>query len=365
MSGDAPWSASRRATRDLGRCVGWIGLDVPLELIEAAGFTPLAILADPSAPDPAGHPYAEGRGHPLVHALAAELIALSRAGLRRVVIGAAPASNLSLHGFLQGLKRLGAAPDLDIHLAEVIHLDTPSARAFNAAALERLTAALGGASSDRLAQAIAERNRLRAALRAVDRRRLDPHAPISGMQALALHATASEGAAAKGLERLAEGLQSAFQTAGGRPLLFSGQVATAWRAYPVLEAHGWRVVAEDCDLGARGVGPDVATDGAPETALVERYRARTPTADGWSTAHACRALLDLVQATGAQAVVLDAPAFDHPPAWDYPAKRAALQAAGVGCVQLDPYAYRAPEAAALAAVEALASLQRPSELAHG
>ena len=52
------------------RAIGWLGLDAPLELIEAAGVRPQRILADlDDAPGGAGI-YGEGGGHPGMRARA-------------------------------------------------------------------------------------------------------------------------------------------------------------------------------------------------------------------------------------------------------------------------------------------------------
>ncbi len=340
------------------RVVGWIGLDVPLELIEAPGFHPLQIVANPAHAPSAADPFAEGLGHPLLKALTGTVLELAESGLERILIGATPTLGFSLYSFLISLKRRGGTPPrLDPILVDIVRQDSDATDRFNLLALQRLGAVLSPhLCAPALTEIIWRRNRVRDGLNAIGTQRAQGR--LSGLEALQVHAEAGSGLAHRiqhRLDQLVAELPDRVPRQGPR-LVMSGGQDSAQTTYRVLEDAGFTVVADDHDAGSRAVGPAVSERGDPFAALAQRYRQRTPSPAGWSTRQSAAYLVDLVQRSGAHAVVFDIPAYDHPAAWDYPARRAALDAIGVPHVLLDPHSYRDPEAAALYAVEALQGL---------
>jgi hypothetical protein len=343
----------------LGHTVGFIGLDVPLELIDAAGLTPLQITADPGLPSPAAEPFGEGVGHPLLRALTGAVVELADAGLKRLWVGATPARDFSLFACLASLKRAGAAlADLEITAADVLHGDSPADHAHNRALFARLADGLGFDDGEALRTAIARRNVIRDRLATIETHRRDGR--LSGVEALAIHAEGGRSTAGAYLQRL-DGLLADIASRSvltGRKVIVSGSAETAARTYPVYEAAGLLVVGDDHDGGSRAIGPRVAEGADPLDALAERYRARTPAPSGWTTAAATTALVQLARRQGAEAVIFDVPHYDHAAAWDLPKKIAALAAAGITHTVLPPAAFRDPEAAARAAAHVLTTESR-------
>lgn len=336
--------------------VGYIGEDVPLEILDAAGLTPVRILADPGAPSPSADAYAEGRGHPLIHANLAELMDLADAGVTQAIIGATPVSNIALHNFLLSLERLSTPSRVASYLFDLLHADADSTVRYDEEGLRRLAAHLApGLTPDVLQTAIRDRNAVRNRLRALEGHRHGPTPRLSGVEALTMHAEAASLPARDALRQLDRILAEVGERPilSGKPVVMSGGAASALRTYRVLEAVGLRVVGDDHEAGSRSIGPQAAEDGDPFVALGQRYRHRAPSPAGWSTRDATAYLLRLIEQTGAQAVVFDIPAYDHPAAWDYPVKRDALQAVGVPSVLMAPYAYLDPENAAAEAAQSL------------
>jgi len=312
--------------------IGWVGLDAPLELIEAAGLRPARIVADARSEAHAADPYGEGGGHPWMRALAAELIAAAPR-LQRVVLCSTPSNELWLYNFILslGLRREGGAfPPAE--LLNLSHEPRPSARRLNRLSLEALAQALGAEETAAIRDAIAGRNRVRAALRAIDARRHHDVGRISGVEARRLMDPADSLRSDDYLAWLAG--QPAGEPAQGLPVIYSGPAVPSLDLYAALESAGLRIVGDDADAGSRAVGPDVPESADPLDAIADRYADRSPAPAGWPTADRVAWLTDLAASRGARAALFDLPSWSHPGAWDYPAERRALEAQGVVCLEL-------------------------------
>ncbi len=334
--------------------IGWIGLDVPLELIEAAGSQPVWLRAEPAHPGAAADPYTEGGGHPLVRALAAVCLAQGAAGLRELVIGATPVAQQTLFHFLRSLPPGTPLPRL--HLLQLLHRHEAWCGEQNLAELRQLNQSLGVAAAA-LPAAIAARNQLRQALRRLETRRRALPPSISGGTMLRLYAQAGTTMAATLLPRLQALLAAPATPLPQRArLLLCGSAAAVRELYAAFENAGCQIVSEDHDEGERSAGPLVRECGDPWQALAEAYAGRAPAAAGWSTEESTMALLDRVAESAAEAVVFHIPGFEHPDGWDFPSRRDALEQRGIPYFMLPPGSFRSPDAAAASAVAALLPL---------
>jgi len=344
------------------QAVGWLGLDAPLELIEAAGFRPQRILADLDDAPGGAAIYGEGGGHPWMRATADSLMSQAR-NLEAVILCSTPVNELWLYNFLLSLQlRDEGAAFPRAELLNLSHEPRPSALRLNLHSLRALADRLApGVAEAALEAAIAGRNRVRARLREIDGLRRNRAGAISGAQARRWMDAADSMTSQTWLDWIAPELAAAPLAAGGLPVVLSSAIPPAIELYEALEARGFRIVADDADIGSRAIGPDADGASDPFESLVKRYAARFPAPAGWSTEARVAWLLDLVQTSGVQAVLFDQPAWSHPAAWDYPTERRALEAAGVACVELPS---GTPLVRAIGAREALASLFN-AETAHG
>lgn len=341
--------------------IGWIGLDVPVEIVAAVG-DPVRLDADASRPAPDAAPFGEGGGHPWMRAVAAELLARTPT-LGRVVIGATPVTGAWLYNFLLTLARGEGAPPLpSLDLVVLSHGDRPSARAFDRASFRRLAERLG-AADDAIRKASADRNAVRAAQRGVDALRHGPAPRLLGSKARTL-LDAADRMSAQDYLALAEREIAAAQAAPALrdlvPVIYSGPGSPSVELYEALEDKGVCVVGDDADYGSRAIGPDTDSSDDPIAALADRYAHRSPAPAGWTTRARAEWLTGLTAQRGARAVIFDMPPWAHPAAWDSPVEQRALQSRGVACVV-------APEATPSHQAEAVAQALRslgPASAAH-
>lgn len=335
------------------RAIGWIGLDTPIELIEAAGCRPHRLVVDPGRPSPAAQAYGEGGGHPWMRAVISRL-AQGKSELERVVLCSTPANELWIFNFLLSLERRGEAAGFPpATLLNFSHQERPSAARLNARSVKGLARTLG-ASEAALGVAIAARNRVRAVLRLIDSQRYGSPTGLSGTDARrlmdpadSLQSEAYLGWAAGQPER---------PPAAGLPVIYSSPMSPPIDRYAALEARGMRIVGDDTDIGSRAIGPDTAEKSDGLEALAQRYAARDPAPAGWPTSARVDYLLSMARSRSARAVLFDLPAWEHPAAWDFPVQRQALEAAGIAWVRLPDSVNSDPASLAQAARDSLRAM---------
>jgi hypothetical protein len=290
-----------------------------------------------------------------MRATAARVLAEAES-LQRIVIGSTPVTGVWLYNFFLTLERGKGAPALPpLDLVNISHEDRPSAAQLNRDSVGGLVSRLE-VSPDRLQLAIRQRNAVRALQRRIEALRHGADPRLAGSAARALLDAADRMEAADYMGFAEEGLARARSAAPIElcPVIYSGPGSPSLELYAALEAEGLTVAADDADFGSRAIGPDVDESADPVEALATRYARRSPAPAGWSTRRRVEWLTDLARSRGARAVVFDLPPWAHPPAWDFPAERRALEAMGVACIPI-PQAEPAEAASAVAA--ALRSLQ--------
>lgn len=313
--------------------VGVIGLDVPVEVLRAAGLTPVRVIAEPSST--AIPQFSEGAGSPYLRGLAGALIDGEHRHLRRLVMSTTPSSLAALYAFLRELKRSGEGLcDVDIHLFDLNRGPSPAMAAARRAAVEALRERAGAwagrpVSDVALADAVAAADAARAALAEFQALRQSAPARMWGAEALTVFGGASAMSAEELPPRLADLAREMSSRAPltGRRTVYSGTETLSADLYRRLEEGGLVIVADDQDAGSRSVGP---VAGAADD-LAERCYRRDPSPARSGVEARTTYLTSLVRAAGAEHVVFHFAPWDHPPAWDYPHQRAALEAMGVSC----------------------------------
>jgi benzoyl-CoA reductase/2-hydroxyglutaryl-CoA dehydratase subunit BcrC/BadD/HgdB len=182
---------------------------------------------------------------------------------------------------------------------------------------------------------------------------------LDGVTALQLHGCARGAQRAPFNALLRNWLHGdALHSPDARPrVLFSGTATDTTAFYAAIEAQGLCIVDDDQDCGARALGPQVDEMAEPLAALAQAYAQRAPAAAGW-TAEARRVwLLQRIELCRPDGVLFYNAAYDHPPAWEYPLLRAAVEQCGLPAAQLDAFGYRDTGLIGLGAAQFAAALQ--------
>jgi hypothetical protein len=301
---------------------------VPVELIRAAGFSPL-VARGHTAPTPAADRVLEPLLFPnRLRQLVEAALTGRLAKVAAVVLPRSSDPDYKCFLYLRELARSGVAAALPPTLLfDLLHTDDADARAYNAERARVLAsrlATLGGrrCKADDLQRAIASANRARAAARRLSA--LRTAAPrVAGADALPLLAAFWQ----LEPERYVSLAGSVAEALAGKPPLPGPAVLTAGAPvdtatlHAAIEAAGAVVVAELSPFGTCGTSVDVAVAGDPFAALAEHYAresidARLPV----------KALLRKLEALlgCAAAVVISLPPDDASFGWDYPRLRELL-----------------------------------------
>ncbi len=303
--------------------VGYVGADVPVELITAAGLRPLRLTGKPGGDSALGDRYL-GRGvDPVARSILTRILTGDYGPLEAIVVSRDCEASLRLFYALRELHRVEPAPGLPpVRLVDVLHLPHHTTTRYVHAKVARLREWLGHrrpVGDDDLAAAITAHDTLRrslgrlAALRRANRlsgtRFLETVAATTGVpvtEAIAL------------VERL---LAEDLPEVEGTRLFLTGSSHDHPAVYATLERHGFLVVGEDHDWGELLFARTCA---APtELALAERYQHNGPAAPRASIRQRAAHTAAAARACGAEVLLSYARVHDDAPPWDFPEQRAA------------------------------------------
>ncbi|MGP3936021.1 2-hydroxyacyl-CoA dehydratase [Nonomuraea sp. KM88] len=341
----APPAASKARTGGRTAVVGYVGADMPVELLTAAGVRAFRLTGDPGSGSALGDRYL-GRGvDPVARSVLARLLAGSFGELDRIVVSRDCEASLRLFYALRELCRVEPGSGLpEAYLVDILHLPHRTTARYNRRRIGEFAARLEawtGRPLD-LAGAVAAhdvRRRLLAA--AAELRRAVP-ARLTGRQFLAVaNAVLPVDEHVALLERLLVEADQLPEHAGRRVFL-SGSDHDTPHVYEAIESEGLVIVGEDHSFGGPFVNEPVGAGGLD--ALAERYHHGGPTAHRGTAGERAARAAAAVRHCGAELFVAYCRAGDEAPAWDFPAQRAALD---IPAVLLEHQDYGRADLAAL------------------
>jgi hypothetical protein len=325
-----PAAAARRAKSSGQRVIGFVGTDVPVELIAAAGAFPWRLPADAETQTAQADTYLEPSFQPQERAIAQQWLAGAFDFVDAVVFTRANDSIQRLYYYLCELQRrklcTGPAPLL-FDLCKV-------PRASSALRTQSVTASLSeslGSGIDKLPQCIRDRNRRRQLLLQVQQRRAQSLPPQGSFTERL--ARASDCCAAQEFDAaLAHWLQQPARGENGPRLILAGSAPPDDRLHRAVERAGGNIVAEVGDHALGRLGGAIENQADPLAALSLHYHAlpNGPRAFGDATAE----LLEAARITRADAVIFWLLEQEEALAWDLPAQSRALASAALPSLQL-------------------------------
>ncbi|MFS8199735.1 2-hydroxyacyl-CoA dehydratase [Streptomyces sp. CWNU-52B] len=361
---DRTAAADAWRARGHGRVIGYVGADVPVEYISAAGLLPLRLSGNPDAPSTAGDRYLGTGLDPVARSVLTRIVGREYGPLDGIVVSRDCEASLRLFYALRELRRVEPASALPpVHLVDVLHLPHRTTTRYVRAKLDQLRATLetwaGRPIADTaLSEATAAHDRLRDLLTGVAALRRDRPARLTGTQALSVVAATTalpvERATAL-LEQLLTEADRLPEHEGLRAFVTGSSHDTA-HVYSALEDRGFLVVGEDHDWGDLLF---LRRTGAPtEAALAERYQYNGPAAPRASIRARAAHTSTAAHACGAEVLIGYARVHDDAPPWDHAAQETA---SGLPAVRLSrqPYGALDQEAA-----DALADLRPHAEAAR-
>lgn len=357
-----PEAAARRWRADGGAVVGYVGVDVPRELVSASGMLPVRFAPDPST-DLAWGDRILGTGvDELARRQLARLVTYGRGPYDHLVISRDREASLRLFTSLRGWGRVEPGADLpSLHFLDFWHLPYRNTAAYNRVRTRELAGVLeswSGRTLDAatLGAAIAEANESRRLLAEVRALRRERPARLTGTEMLAVVGAGMflpTGEHNRLLRRLLAGTD-ALPPHGGTRVFVTGSDQDGPALYHAIERAGTVVVADDHDWGDRSYDGLVDEAAEPYPALAERYHTGSPSGRRYDGAHRAAYTASQAAAAGADVVVCWLREHDDAVAWDAPEQRRRLAARGIPLVVFERQPYDPGDDAVL--TERLASL---------
>ncbi|WP_372671191.1 2-hydroxyacyl-CoA dehydratase [Amycolatopsis kentuckyensis] len=324
--------------------VGYVGADVPIELITAAGLRPLRLTGKPGEDSTLGDRYL-GRGvDPVARSILTRILTGDYGPLEAIVVCRDCEASLRLFYALRELRRV--EPELrlpPVRLVDVLHLPHHTTTRYVHAKIAQLREWLGQwrpIGDDDLAAAITAHDTLRRSLgRLADLRRANR---LSGTRFLEVVAATTALPVTDAIA-FVDGVSADPRETEGVRLFLTGSSHDSPEVYETVERNGFLVVGEDHDWGELFFARTCA---APtELALAERYQHNGPTAQRASIRQRAAHTAAAARACGAEILFSYARVHDDAPPWDFPEQRAA---AGLPAVlaERQPYGELTPEALA-------------------
>jgi benzoyl-CoA reductase/2-hydroxyglutaryl-CoA dehydratase subunit BcrC/BadD/HgdB len=310
---------------DGGRVLAQIGVDVPRELIAAAGFTPYRLAADL-----AGAPVDAFEGQPpRSRSLLAQVLGRDPA-FAGVALAHGCVEDVQLFSVLRELSRTGRGGGLPAAHIDALHGADEAIRRYNRARLAGFKAwleTLAGRpiTTADLADEIARANAQRLRLKQVLDRRAAPTPLMGGVQALDLLRALGRASATESDSLIFAALAGTGPQVGRRVLVTGAPHETS-AVYAAIEAAGCVIVGEDHDWGDPWAARMLDESLDPFEALLRRWEAPPPGAVGGSSLARAKALAARAKAMDVDAVVHIRLPGDEASPWDVARVREALAA---------------------------------------
>jgi len=315
-----------------GKVVGYVGDDVPEEMIRAAGFFPLRISGDPWGGTEEADRYTEPFYDPSVRSMLNMLLTGRYDFLDFLVVPHSSDAVLRLYYHLRDIQQMDSALKLpDLHLFDILHTRfwmtglyiRDRVREFK----KKLEAWSGKELSKKaLSQAIAVGSENKNLLMKVsDLREAEPSL-LSGVDALQVIGSSMVMPKEEHNTLLRQFLSMEKRPGGEKPRLFvEGSSIDNLQFYELVESCGATIVAESHDWGNRSFDDPVDPTLDPLEAIAERYHLRSPSPRMHSIGRRVAYTVERAVRAKSRGAIFFFLEWDSAPAWDYPDQKKALE----------------------------------------
>jgi benzoyl-CoA reductase/2-hydroxyglutaryl-CoA dehydratase subunit BcrC/BadD/HgdB len=334
-----------------GRVAGYLCIDVPEELILAAGFFPLRLSGDPEA----GIDEADKYTMPVYEGFVRSMLQMLLTGrydfLDFLIVPHARDSIEYLHSILGTIQQIEPSRRIpELYLFDTLHTRLYLSAAYFSERLRELKERLDAWSgrkltSDSISEAIRTCNVNRALLRKVAALRTAEYPRISGQEALEIIGSSMFMLKSEHNKLLSQLLQQADQlpTRSGPKLFVEASPLDNLRLYEILEGCGTTVVGEDNCWGNRYFDTLVDESLEPLEAIAKRFLTKAPCPRMYPVESRVSYCKRQALETKADAVVFSILEYDNSQTWEYPDEEKTLREAGVPSLCFKKQKYRIPE----------------------
>jgi len=327
-----PLGSARSHAKAGERLIGYVGVDVPVELVRAAGARAVRLPARMETDTPHANRYLESSFAPALRSITEQWLSGAYEFLDAVILSRSEDGTQRLYYYLCELQRRGLAGGPPLHLYDIAKIPRARSARHTLAATVSLSRALR-THIEALPDAIAGRNRRRALLQGLCLWRQGASPPLGTAVERVLRAS-ELGDAAPFDEALSRWMHERLPTRSGPRLLLAGSAPPDERLHAAVERAGGCVVDEFGDHSAHRLGEPIPSSATadPIERLANHYH---------TLCQGPRAFFDRAAAIGEQAlrvradgVVLWLIEEDESLAWDVPVIQRRVGAEGIPLLTL-------------------------------
>ena len=325
--------------------IAYISVDMPVELIIAAGYLPLRLRGNPMATIQFANQYLRSNFNPYLRSVFDRILDLTYSFTERLILSNLDESIVRLFYYLREIQRLEPNPKLPpIEYFEWLHLKTDSSFEYNLQRIENFKQKLENWSSktisdNDLRNAISicnENRRLLSELADLRRQGL-----VSGVDALQLIGTSMLMPKHEHnlLLRTFFDEQEFVHINDVFRIYVLGSSVDHQQLYEIIESEGAIVIAEDSDWGSRCCEGQIPETENPIEAITQFYFNRPPYTTKATIDERADYCLSQAKLASADGVIFFIYQGDQPALWDYPEQRNALEANGIPSLLLQTQPY--------------------------
>jgi hypothetical protein len=358
-----PFAAARAHVQRGGRVIGYVGNEIPVELIVAANAFPLRLPSFANGSVAAADDYLESSFMPEVRSICEQYLHGAFDFAESIIFPRSNDSAQRLYYYLSELRRQGIAKGPEPLIFDLAKIPRDTSRAHSRSAVERVASQIG-ARAEALPQAIAQRNRRRELSAAASAARLDAASVWRGSVMDRIFRAADFCDAELFDARFTSWLPKADATSGqprspnehphalsGQPtslnepprLVLSGTAPPDERLHLAVEAAGGNVVAELGDHPSRNVAAPMIPVNGSFGAIADHYQESVLGSRAFVNRAA--AIISLATGAGAAGVINWLLEEEDALNWDLPAETAVLAAMGIAFLPLNRRRWEASDGA--------------------
>jgi hypothetical protein len=326
-----PFAAARAHAQRGERVIGYVGADIPVELIIASHAFPLRLPSFAQANYASADAYLESSFMPEVRSICEQYLQGAFRQLDAIILPRSNDSAQRLYYYLSELRGRGLADGPEPLIFDLAKIPRDTSRAHSRLAVNQLAAQIG-ALQEAMPEAIAQRNRRRELVAAAAIARMGGGARCRGSVMERIFRAADFCDADDFDLAFKEWLKNADWDAAGARVVLAGTAPPDERLHRAVETGGGNVVAEFGDHASCGAAPPLIPADGSLASLADHYQSRA----AGSRAFVDRAADIVAVAKRAQAAGVIIWLLEEEDAliWDLPAQAKALAAAGIASLAL-------------------------------
>ncbi|MBU9723177.1 MULTISPECIES: 2-hydroxyacyl-CoA dehydratase subunit D [Bacillaceae] len=331
-----------------GQTVGFLGSEVPEELLIAAGFLPIKVAGTEKTDTRIGSVYLESGFDPMIHAQFTRLVEGSYSYLDHLIVSNSSDALIRSYYYLRALhhvEREVLFPKPFFH--DFLHTKFHSSALYNRDRTKDLINQIEvwtgePLREERIVEAIKTCNETRTLLKKMDSFRRCEQPRISGVHALKIIGASMFMEKVEFNNLLKQYLDkvSEMPVIKGVRLFVTGSSHEHTQFYEAIEREQAVIVGEDHENGSRYYEGLVDQEVDPIDGIVDRYHYRFNPSSQATVSERVASLSENVVAAKAQGVISFIYRSDDAPSWDFPEQKKILDKLGIPVLLLDKQDYK-------------------------